>query len=76
MRHLGALSIGSGDRGYEIEIFEGLYARFIFWEGDDEFPTASQILFSSNFPAAFSAYDLAEIGEICINTFQTIEKTL
>lgn len=76
MSHLGALSIGLGDRGYEIEIFEGLCARFIFWEGDDEFPTASQILFSSNFPAAFSVYDLAEIGEICINTFQAIEKTL
>ena len=62
--------------GSRLELFEELYLRFIFWEGDEEFPPSSQILFSSNFPAAFGAYDLAEIGEICINTFCAIEKQL
>ena len=59
-----------------MRIFEELYVRFILWEGDEEFPASSQVLFSSNFPAAFGAYDLAEVGEICINTFSNIEKIL
>lgn len=64
------------DKGYELEIFENLYLKFLFWEEDEEFPASSQILFSSNFPAAFDAYDLAEVGEICINAFSEIAKSL
>lgn len=74
MSCLGASSVKLGDAGYELEILEELYVRFIFWEGDEEFPSSCQILFSSNFPAAFGTYDLAEVGEICINTFGAIEK--
>lgn len=76
MDHLGAAPVKLGDMGYDLEIFEELYVRFILWEGDEEFPASSQVLFSSNFPAAFGAYDLAEVGEICINTFSNIEKIL
>ena len=76
MDTLGAAQVHMADKGYELEIFENLYLRFLFWEGDEEFPASSQILFSSNFPGAFDAYDLAEIGEICINTFNEIEKRL
>lgn len=76
MDTLGAAQVHMADKGYELEIFENLYLRFLFWEGDEEFPASSQILFSGNFPAAFDAYDLAEIGEICINTFNEIEKRL
>lgn len=76
MDSLGAAQVHMADKGYELEIFENLYLKFLFWEGDEEFPASSQILFSSNFPGAFDAYDLAEIGEICINTFNEIEKRL
>lgn len=76
MDFMGAEPVHLGDVGYELELFEELYLRFLFWEGDEEFPTSSQILFSSNFPAAFGTYDLAEVGEICINTFCAIEKIL
>lgn len=75
MDSLDATSINMADKGYELEIFENLYLRFLFWAGDEEFPASSQILFSSNFPAAFDAYDLAEIVEICIHTFCEIEKS-
>ena len=73
MDTLGAAQVHMADKGYELEIFENFYLRFLFWEGDEEFPASSQILFSSNFPAAFDAYDLAEVGEICINAFDEIE---
>lgn len=73
---LGATLVHLGDIGYELELFEELYLRFLFWKGDEEFPASSQILFSSNFPAAFDTYDLAETGEICINIFCAIERSL
>ena len=64
MNSLGAIRVPMADKGYELEIFENLYLKFLFGEGDEEFPASSQILFSSNFQAAFDAYDLAEVGEI------------
>ena len=76
MDELDAIPVNMADMGYELEIFEDLYLRFLFWKGDEEFPVSSQILFSSNFPAAFDTYDLAEICEICICTFKKIERKL
>mgnify|MGYP000594588565 CR=1 FL=1 len=34
----------------------------ILWEGDEEFPPSSQILFSDNFPVSFQAEDMAGYG--------------
>ena len=44
--------------GYEI--------RLIVWEGDEEFPPNAQILFSDNFPEAFSAEDRTVVGDMVI----------
>ena len=67
---LGGILIPGGDAAVELELFDNLYIRFLLWEGDEEFPAASQILFSSNFPAAFSAYDLTEIVEIILGVMK------
>ncbi len=63
---LGGILISGGDAAVELELFDNLYIRFLLWEGDEDFPASCQILFSSNFPAAFSAYDLTEIVEIIL----------
>lgn len=76
MDTLGAAQVHMADKGYELEIFENLYLRFLFWEGDEEFPASSQILFSGNFPAAFDAYDLAGDWRNLYYTFNEIEKRL
>lgn len=76
MARMGALPVALGDWGYELEIFENMYMRFALWAGDEDFPASAQILFSSNFPAAFGAYDLAELGEICINALRNVERAL
>lgn len=55
-----------GDAAYEFELMEGLHLCFILWEGDDEFQPSAQILFSDNFPAAFSAEDVAYVGDIAM----------
>lgn len=74
MEYLDAVTINQSDKGFEVELFDELYIRFLFWEPDEEFSASSQILFSSNFSAAFDVYELAEIGGICINLFGEIEK--
>ena len=74
MRALCAIPIHSDGIGYELETFDSLYLRLILWEQDEEFPAASQILFSSNLPAAFSAYDLVELVEITLWMMREIEK--
>ncbi len=68
--NLGGILISGGDVACELELFDNLYIRFLLWEGDEEFPASSQILFSSNFPAAFSPYDLTEIVEIILGVMK------
>jgi len=70
MHALGAVEVSKfGDAAFDWEIIPSLTVRFIIWSGDDEdgFPPSSQILFSDNFPQAFSGEDLAVIGDITIN---------
>ena len=70
---LGAKPIADGDCGYELELMDGLFVRYMLWQGDDEFPPSAQILFSDNFTAAsFTAEDLAVVGDITIGTFKKL----
>ena len=66
MERLGAKSISQSDVGYEVELMRGLTIRYLLWLGDDEFPPNAQILFSDNFRSAFTAEDMANIGDIVI----------
>ena len=54
---LPCIPLQHGDAAYQIEVMPGYEIRLIVWEGDDEFPPNTQILFSDNFPKAFSAED-------------------
>ena len=58
------------------ESYEDLFIKFILWEGDDEFPPSSQILFSDNFAVSFAAEDLAVAGDIAINMMKAVERKL
>lgn len=61
-----AIPVKYGDAAYQIEVLPGYEIRLIVWEGDDEFPPNSQILFSDNFPKAFSAEDRTVVGDLVI----------
>ena len=74
MEKMGAQKISMGDVAYEFEFINGLHVRFILWEGDDEFPPNSQILFEDNFPYAYQAEDLAVVGDISITTLKALTK--
>ena len=62
----GAERISMGDVAYEFELVNGYRMRFIFWEGDDEFPPSAQILYSDNFQFGFHAEDMVVAGELSI----------
>ncbi len=59
-----------GDRAFDIPFLPKLTVRLMVWEGDDEFPPSSQILFSDNFPNAFTAEDLAVTGDIILDAMK------
>lgn len=76
MTAMGAKPLEQGDCAFELEFMEGFFIRLILWEGDDEFPPSSQILFSDNFAVTFAAEDLAVAGDICINMMKAVEREL
>lgn len=61
-----AIPLKNGDAAFQLEIMPGYEVRIIVWEGDDEFPPNAQILFSDNFPQAFSAEDRTVVGDLFI----------
>lgn len=64
---LGATTIASkADAACEFEFVAGVFVQFLFWEGDDEFPAQSQILFSNNVTSFFTSEDMVVISEIII----------
>lgn len=67
---IGGVRLSDGDISYEIRLINGLLLRLILWEADDEFPPSSQILFSDNFPVAFTAEDMAAVGDVVIGTLK------
>ena len=67
MEKLGARKLEHGDAGYELELLPGYAMRLIVWEGDDEFPPNSQILYSDNFADSLAAEDRVVAGDILIS---------
>ncbi len=76
MEHIHAVSVEHGDISYQVEIFSGYQIQMILWEGDDEFPPSSQILFSDNFPVSFAAEDMAVMGDVIIGSLKAFLKCL
>ncbi len=74
MEKMHAKKIKFGDCSYEVELVKNYFVQFILWEGDDEFPPSSQILFSDNFATSFSAEDMAVVGDVTIGMMKAVEK--
>ena len=71
MEHIKTTPVKYGDIAYEVEIFPKYKIQMILWEGDDEFPPSSQILFSDNFPVSFQAEDMAVMGDVIIGSLKS-----
>jgi hypothetical protein len=64
------------DVGYKFEFMSGLFMSILVWEGDEEFSPSAQFLFDKNFAAAFSAEDVAVIGEITIKRLKQLSEAM
>ena len=73
MKQMHGMEKKYGDVSYEFELMSGLHLCFVLWEGDEEFSPSAQILFSDNFPAAFSAEDVAYVGDIVMDFMKKTE---
>ncbi len=58
------------DCAYDIPFLPKLTIRALIWEADEEFPASAQILFSDNFPLAFTAEDMAVVGDLFLNAMK------
>lgn len=65
---------GTGaDKVFIIEFLNGLFVKLLMWGPDDEFPPSAQILFSDNFPAMYTAEDMAVVGDVLINALKAVK---
>ena len=71
---LGGISAQAGDAAYDFAFVDDVIVRLILWEGDDEYPTTSQILFSDNTPLAFAAEELAAVGDVLLGSLKRAAK--
>ena len=67
---MGALPVPYGDAGFEFPLIGNFKMRFLVWEGDDEFPPSTQVLYSDNFAEGFAAEDRVVAGDILITTIK------
>ena len=70
---LGAKKVQSSGLAYEFPFMPGLAVQMILWEGDEDFPASAQILFSDNFPEAFSAEDRVVVCEYILGKLRMME---
>ena len=64
---LGGLSLPNGDAGYEFTLIGTYRMRILVWEGDEEFPPNTQVLYSDNFAHGFAPEDRVVAGDILIS---------
>ena len=76
MEHMHCVPVKHGDIAYQLEIFPDYLVQMILWEGDDEFPPSSQILFSDNFPISFQSEDMAVMGDVIIGSLKSFAKCI
>ena len=76
MEHMHCVPVKHGDIAYQLEIFPDYLVQMILWEGDDEFPPSSQILFSDKFPISFQAEDMAVMGDVIIGSLKSFAKCI
>lgn len=74
MANLNAEPQKLGDLSWRFEVINNMFMTVILWIGDDEFPPEAQILFDANFPSAFSAEDMAVMGDIFIPALKELSK--
>lgn len=66
-----ATPVPHGDAGYLFDLIGDYRMQILVWEGDDEFPPNTQVLYSDNFADGFAAEDRVVAGDILISTVKS-----
>ena len=66
-----ATPVPHGDAGYLFDLIGDYRMQILVWEGDDEFPPNTQVLYSDNFADGFAAEDRVVAGYILISTIKS-----
>ena len=67
---MGAVRVNHGDAGYLFNFLDNYRMQILVWEGDDEFPPNTQILYTDNFSEGFAAEDRVVAGDILISAIK------
>ena len=73
---LGGKPVGHADAGFQFDFIDDYRLIFYLWAGDDEFPPNSQIEYSDNFAAGFTAEDSVVTAELMISAISEKMKSL
>lgn len=68
---MGAVPVKHGDAGYLFNLIGSYQMQILVWEGDDEFPPNTQVLYSDNFAEGFAAEDRVVAGDILISAIKS-----
>ncbi len=69
---LGGLPLKHSDAGFEFEFIDNYRLRLLVWEGDEEFPPNTQLLYSANFETGFSPEDRVVVGDLLITALKIL----
>jgi len=70
MEKMGAKKLPHGDAAYEFTLLGQYRMQLIVWQGDEEFPPSSQILYSDNFETGFAPEDRVVAGDLAITAIK------
>lgn len=66
-RNLQGRKISQADVGYELDAFQCLPVKFLFWEGDDEFPAQGNLLFDASATDYIHVESIVTIAAVGLN---------
>ena len=72
--YLGGKAIGFGDVGLEFCLFPRISLQLILWEGDDEFPSEANILFSNTIGDILSPEDIAWLSGMLVYRLMALSR--
>ena len=61
---LGGETAGVGDASFTLKAFPFIPIQYVLWEGDDEFPSAVQLLFDASVDHYLSLEDIVVLGQV------------